>query len=278
MKLLTLFLIVLSGSVYSQTLKERIQGDWVCVGIWDSKGQPTKGKFGESNEYLKFSFKKNKLSITETPFDTDSAMDVTFKDEKIINLLPTAVYEFPERIYEVRELTDDLMTLTTKGQNRKPITYKFLNQIIFAEDIENKIIDLGILIITKMDARIVNQVFGHRVSNVLVFPGPSPTFKYPGGDSFGDIFSLKMKWPKNFKFDELTKFTNEMTVDFDVSAAGASNIKIVNGLSPELDMEVARVMDKLRKRWKPVVINDKPVKTTSRFHMYFYMSKFILEF
>jgi hypothetical protein len=125
MKHITLFLIVLSGTVYSQKLKDRIQGDWVCVGIWDSKGQPTEGKFGESNEYLKFGFKKGKLSISEAPFDEGSAMGITFKDDKIIDLLPGAVYELPERIYEVSELTGDHLTLTTKGQNNELITYKF---------------------------------------------------------------------------------------------------------------------------------------------------------
>jgi len=274
MKLLPLFLIVLSGTVYSQTLKDRIQGDWVCVGISDSKGQPTKGKFGESNEYLKFSFKKSKLSISETPFDKDSAMDITFMNDKIIELLPTAAYEFPEKIYEVRELTDDRMTLTTERQNGEPITYKFLNQRSFAKGIENKVVDHGTLIvqlvrIAKTDTRTIIWNFAYRISNDTVFLGPSPTFEYRQGSSFGQIFSNNIKFPKNFKSDELP---NEMIVDFDVSADGVSNIKIVKGLSAELDMEVARVMDKLRKRWKPVVINDKPVKTTSRFHLYFYMT------
>lgn len=274
MKHLTLLLIVLSGTVYSQKLKDRIQGDWVCVGIWDSKGQPTVGKFGEPTEYLKFSFKKGKLSISEAPFDKGLGIDVTFKDDKIIDLLPTAVYELPERIYEVSDLTTDQMTLTTKGQNGEPITYKFLNQKNFSKDIENKVVDHGILIVqhlrlSKTDTKSINRAFEYRVSNDTIFLGPSPTFEYPQGGSWGQIFSFNIKLPKNFKLDEPT---NEMIVDFNVTADGVSNIKIVNGLSAELDTEVIRVLEKLRKSWKPVVIDDKPVKTTSRFHLYFYMT------
>jgi len=274
MKHLTLFLIVLSGTVYSQKLKDRIQGDWVCVGIGDSKGQPTKGKFGSANKYLKFSFKKNKLFFSEAPFDKGGAMDVTFKDDRTIDLLPTAVYELPEQIYEVINLNSDQLTLTTKGQTGEPITYKFLNQKNFTKDMENKVVDHGILIVqhlrlSKTDAKNINRAFEYRVSNDTVFLGPSPTFGYPQGGSFGQIFSFNIKLPKTFKLDEPT---NEMIVDFDVSTDGVSNIKIVSGLNAELDTEVVRVMEKLRKSWKPVVIDGKEIKTTSRFHLYFYMT------
>lgn len=272
------YLIILFVGIWvtssAQKLRDRLQGDWVCVGILDTRGQPTVGKFGASNEYLRFSFKKSKLTIDEAPFDNGFAMDVTIVDEKIIDLLPGAVYEMPERIYEVGINTADLLTLTTKGQNGEPINYRFLNQRLFATGTVNTVIDLGVLIVqhlrlSKKDAKSINRVHEYRIPNDTVYLSPSPTFKYPQGGTFGQLFSSNIKLLKDFKLDEPT---GEMIVEFDVTADGASGIKIVQGIGTELDIEVGRVMEKLGKYWNPVVKDGQEIKTTSRIHLYFYMT------
>lgn len=83
------------------------------------------------------------------------------------------------------------------------------------------------------------------------------------------MLSFNMKLPKDFKLDEPT---SEMVVEFDVSNDGVSDIKIVKGLSTELDAEVVRVIEKLKKNWKALIVDEKPIKTTLRFHLYFYMT------
>jgi hypothetical protein len=275
MKRLTLLLVLfITGTGYSQKLKERIQGDWVCIGITDSKGQPATGKFGQSVEYLKFTFSKNKLYITESPFDRATPMEITFKNENSFDWLPGAVYDIPERIYEVKELDDKHLTLTAKSESGEFITYYFSSQKNFSRSLDNDIIDNGILIVqhlrlSKTNANSINRVSEYRISNDSIFLSPGPTFEYPRGGSFGQIFSFNMKLPQDFKLDEPT---DEMVLDFDVSEEGANNFKMTKGLSDELNAEVIRVMEKLRKSWKPVVVNDKPIKTTSRFHLYFYMT------
>jgi hypothetical protein len=271
---LLLFFILVSSAVYSQKLKDKIQGDWVCMGITDSKGRPTEGKFGQSVEYLKFSFSKSKLYITESPYDKATPMDITFKNENSFDWLPGAVYDLPERIYEVKELDEKHLTLTTKGQNGEIITYIFSNQKNFAGNLYDGVIDNGILIVqhlrlSKTNTNNINRISEYRISNDSIFLSPGPTFDYSKGGSFGQIFSFNIKLPKDFKLDEVTE---EMLLDFDVTEDGASNFRITKGLSDELDAEVIRVMEKLKKSWRPLVVNDKVVKTTSRFHLYFYMT------
>lgn len=274
MKNLILISLFLSGTCYAQKLKDRIQGDWVCIGIFNTKGQPSGGKFGGSDEYLKFSFRKSKLAITEAPFDVGLRIDIVFKDHDAIDLIPFAVYDLPERIYEVKDLTNDQMTLVTKGQNGEPLSYRFVNQKNFDRSMEGKVIDQGILIVkhltlSKTSTKNVNRVFEYRISNDSVFLGPSPTFEHPQGGTFGHMLSFNMKLPKDFKLDEPT---SEMVVEFDVSNDGVSDIKIVKGLSTELDAEVVRVIEKLKKNWKALIVDEKPIKTTLRFHLYFYMT------
>jgi hypothetical protein len=53
----------------AQDLKKRIEGEWVCKTIVDEQGNKSEGKFGSSNEYLRFTFFGKKLTISEAPFD-----------------------------------------------------------------------------------------------------------------------------------------------------------------------------------------------------------------
>lgn len=266
-------LLVLSMATYAQVLKDRIQGDWVCVNILNAEGMPATGKYGDSFEYLKFSFNKSKFSVNESPFDKGLPIDIVFKNENSFDWLPGAAYEVPERVYEVKELTEQYLILTTISQNGERIEYHFLNQKNFLPNLD-KAVDHGAIIVehlrmSKTNAHSINRVFEYRITNDSVFLSPSPTFEFPQGGSFGQIFSHNIRLPKNFKLDEIT---DEMIIEFDVTKDGASNFNITKGISSEIDTEVLRVMEKLRKSWKPVRVNDSPVKTTSRLHLYFYMT------
>ena len=274
MKILLLILLVLSGTTNSQKLKERIQGDWVCVRILDAKGQPTKGKFGGSSEYLRFSFFKSKLSVSESPFDKGILQDITFKNENSFDWLPNAIYELPERIYVVKELNDNYLNMVTKSENGDTITYKFLNQKNFSHDFDKQVIDEGILLVkhlrlSKTNKNDINRIYEYQITNDSIFLPKSPTFENPGGGSFGQMFSYDIKLPKDFKLD---KVSDEMILNFDVTENGASNFKITKGLSNEINTEVIRVMGKLHKNWKPIILNQSPIKSTLRLHLYFYLT------
>jgi hypothetical protein len=273
MKTLLLIFLVLIGSTDTPKLKERIQGNWVCVKILDSKGQPTKGKFGGSSEYLRFSFFKSKLSVSESPYEKGILQDITFKNENSFDWLPNAIYELPERIYVVKELNDNYMSLVTKGEKGDSITYKFLNQKNFSHNYDKQVIDEGILLVkhlrlSKTNKNDINRTYEYQITNDSIFLAESPTFENRDG-SFGQMFSYEIKLPKDFKLD---KVSDEMILDFDVDEKGASNFNITKGLNNEINTEVIRVMEKLYKNWKPIILNQNPVKTTLRFHLYFYMT------
>lgn len=72
---------------YSQQLKNKLQGSWVCTKILDQGGNPTAGKFGESSEYLEFTFNKSYISITEAPFDKGMQILINY-GEDFIDLFP----------------------------------------------------------------------------------------------------------------------------------------------------------------------------------------------
>jgi hypothetical protein len=268
--ILVLFvLIVLSNLVYSQKLKDRLEGEWVCLGITDSNGRPTHGKFGEPDEYLRFRFNKKTLEISEAPYDMIVSMNLAF-NENSFDWAPNATIDLPERIYYVKELDSTRMTLTTRNESTE-ITYHFVNQKNYPVQKE-RMIDNGAMIIkhiqfTKKNPNNINRTFETRISNDPFFLSPAPKFDYPTGGSFGQILSHKIMLPKDFKPDVVS---DEMIVDFEVSDKGAGNFKITKGLGDELDAEVLTAMKKLGKSWKPIVVDGKPITSTCRFHLFFY--------
>ncbi len=270
MKKLTFVFLMVSLLTYSQKLKQRIQGDWLCVSILDSQKHATTGKYGNADDFLKFKFKNSTFTVCKSPFDKGLIQDIVFKDGNSFDWLPNARYELPERVYVVKHINDKYLILATSAQNGDTITYYFMNQKNFPYS-ETKIIDNGIIIIKNLhsstSSKGCNRVSEYQISNDSIHLTPSPTFEYPGGGNFGELLSINIKLPEDFPLDQVS---DELILDFDVTAKGAQNFRIDKGLSNEINSEVITVMEKLHKSWKPLVSDNKPVKTTLRFHIYFY--------
>ncbi|MBK7711364.1 MAG: hypothetical protein IPJ37_10740 [Bacteroidales bacterium] len=103
MKLITILVIfTLSPLTYSQNIKDKLQ-----IKLHkNSAGNSGSGKFGESNEYLKFSFKNDILTIMEAPFDKGIDLTIKFGDD-FFDTFPEALDEIPERIYSVKKMYGD---------------------------------------------------------------------------------------------------------------------------------------------------------------------------
>jgi len=272
-RLTTIILLIISGTTYSQKLKDRLQGDWVCTKIVDSNGKPTSGKFGESNEYLKFSFVKGNLSITEAPFDRGIKIPIKY-DNDFIDLFLQAVYELPERKYTVKTLEESDLILSTKNQNGETIDYHFINQekLLKAVSTGEQIIDNGLIIIRHLklskESKGANRVSEYRISNDAESLYPSPIFNDYASASFGHYFSINFVFPKTYQLETVSE---ELIVDFDVDDKGVSNIKIVQGVSDKINTSVIKIIEKTSKKWEPLEINGQPIKTTLRFHFIFYI-------
>ena len=268
-----IILLTLSSFVYSQKLKDRLQGDWVCTEIVDSYGTKVPGKFGESTEYLKFTFIKNNLSITEAPFDVGVMIPIKYGKD-FIDLFPEAIYELPERIYSLKSIDNDNLVLTTKNQNGQPIDYHFVNQKKYVDQLKNEdiIIDNGLIIIKHLklskDSKGANRVAEYRIGNEKANLFPCPIFRDLRSESFGGYFSINFEFPKSY---QLGSVSDELIVDFDVTDDGAGNIKIVKGLSDEINTLVINIIEGSRKKWEPLKVNEQIIKTTLRIHFVFYL-------
>lgn len=149
MKIFVVIILLFAGGIACpQTLRAKLQGDWVCTKIIDTKGRLVSGKFGESDEYLRFSFVKGNLAITEAPFDRGLKMPIIYYKD-YIDLFPEAQFAPPESKYYVKLIEDDQMILTTKSENGTLIEYHFLyeNALFDKFRSKNSEIDIGTIVI-----------------------------------------------------------------------------------------------------------------------------------
>lgn len=269
-KLVFVLLIIISHLSFSQSLKDRIQGDWVCTKVVDSEGNPTFGKFGQSDRYLRFAFSKKQFTISQSPFDKGMTFpqDIEFKNGNSIDCFPIAKYDLQERIYHVKELDEKKMILATLGRRGDSIYYHFENQKQW-EVHPNDTIDNGTIFIKHMKWRRGNSVNTNKLEEYQITTDPvylSSRPLYEG--TFGtDLAHIKL--PNNFKMDE---FSPELVLEFNVSEIGAENYKIVKGFDEEINQEILSIVEKNHKQWDPVMINGIPIKTTMKFHLRFISS------
>jgi len=274
MKRLTFFLLLFGTTTYSQSLKEKLQGDWVCIEILDTNGNITSGKFSNSNEYLKFSFVKGDLSITEAPFDMGIKMPIKYGDD-YIDLFPEAVYNVPERKYSIGSINNDSLILLTYNENGEKIFYHLINQAKLLKEVstDKRVIDEGLIIIkcikSSKNSNEGNNTSEYRISNDSENLYPGPIFNDNTFAAFGEYFTNNFVFPKTYPLDSVS---NELIVDFDVTDKGVQNIKLIQGLNDEINATVIKLIEKTNKKWKPLEINKSSINATLRFHFIFYLT------
>lgn len=278
MKKLTTFILLLTTlASFSQSLKDKLQGNWICTKILDRQGNPAVGKFGESNEYLKFSFDKKMINITEAPFDSGFKRDVVFEADSI-DLFPKAVIELPERIYKVRSIDVANLVLTTQNEKGGWIDYHFINETVILKNTpaSKEVIDNGGIFIKHFkkneQSSGANRLSEYVLTNEKLFV--SPLFR--DAATFGHWCTIHFVFPKKYPLDTLS---DELIVEFDIDEKGAvSNAKVVQELGNELDELIIKLIRKTNKKWVPVKVNGQPIKSTLRFHFVFLLGIAELQF
>jgi hypothetical protein len=289
---LIIVLITCSLTSFSQNLKTKLQGDWVCIAILDSSGDSTEGKFGASNEYLRFRFRKGYISFNKSPVDNSLEIPIKYKKDYFEfanssrtesqgglqlydrNPVPNTDINIPERRYFVDSISDKMLILSTLDSNGESIYYHLVNQKSFYNLLnDNSTIDIGYVIVkhikTSKDSQGANRVAEYIVSNREENLYPSPIFSDYSNSSFGHFVSINFVFPKTHKIGVISE---ELIVDFLVDNKGAvSDIKIIKGIGVYYDATIMEIIAKTKKKWKPIRLNNELVSTTIRAHFIFYL-------
>ncbi len=272
-KLIVIGFILLTDLCFGQNLKSDLTGDWICRKIIDSTLNETSGKFGHSSEFLKFSFYKSKLRITEAPFDQSGGIDFSLtKKDSIVDLFPGAVYEIQERKYKIKLIDQKNLVLETKNLQHQSIYYVFIKQNEYSKILQDSLkIDCGTIIIRhlKLD---LNRKGVNRVGDYYILRNeslfyPTPYFKNKQSGTFSHYFSINFSFPENYPLDSVS---NELIVEFDVTESGVKHIEILTGIDTYFDQQVYSIIKTSSKFWKPVEIEDTIYTTRMKLHFYFY--------
>jgi len=272
--LTSLFLISVLSHSHAQRLKDKLQGSWVCTKIVDADGKPATGKFGESTDYLKFTFRKQNLAIPEAPFDRGFERGIVI-DSNFIDQFPGAVIDFPERIYTVKKLNESELILATTNDKKEPFEYHFVNEKqLRSRQLTDTTIDNGIIVIQHFKSKMGrNRVAEYAITNENLHV--SPIYDDNISSGFGSYVTSHFEFPKNYP---LEKLSSELIIDFNVDQNGADNIKVVEGIDKEIDASIVRLIEKTKNKWFPLKENGTAIKSVLRLRFVFYFEKYELKF
>jgi hypothetical protein len=266
MKWLVFVFIFYGSPTFSQTLKEKVQGEWVCRSITDSVGHETDGDLGAATDYLKFKFKGSRLYIIQAPFDVGTTVWLNFRD----NYFELTKLGLTQLNYRVISISENEMILRTVNLG-KTKNYHFVNQKIYALQLNqlSNFRNFGQIIVrfTSMkDSGLFFQDTFYQIDNSILNLVPSPQFN--GGElpTFRNYLDSKFFMPKSFNTKEVP---NELIIEFDVLEDGMQNIEIVKRLDNDLDTQVFDIMKKVSEQWIPLMHEEKVIETRIRLRFLF---------
>lgn len=261
---------------YSQDLKSKLQGDWLCLGITNSKGDSISGKFGNSSEYLRFTFRRRNISFNESPIDESFEVPVKFKKDYFDLNFRQCYNIVSERRYYVVFIDENKMVLRTTGVNQDSIFYHFTNQDSFITNqlLNQDVTDIGYVIIKHLkrrkESKSPNRSSDYYVPNNERYLYPAPKFSSNSISAFGDYVSAKMQFPKGFELDSVS---DELIVEFDIKDKRVCNINIVKGLDEHFDKSIIRIIKKTKRKWNPVEYMGEDIDSTLKIHFVFYLGR-----
>jgi hypothetical protein len=262
-------LLFISANLYSQDLIKRIEGQWICASISDSKGDIPLDQFNDSG-YLKYHFHGRKVTVSDTPFNPGSTFDAVFNSANLVVLSSDQIEK--KSTYEVNIIDENNLALAAMEENGGVVTFIFHKQNLpsLQSTIDNGVITIEHFKKSK-DAKVSMRSALYKASASKAdeadarFFDPSPTFNSKDG-GFEFFISDHFSFPKSY---ELNTFSNELVVEFDVVPGGIDNITIVRGLSDEIDNSIKTSIAKSSNKWQALEIDGNPIKTRLRFHVVF---------
>lgn len=281
--LIIILTIITNLNSFTQNLKDSLIGKWICIQSFDSTNKPM---LDYPTSFYSFEFSKNTLNISSAPFNSSQPPSVITVNNKKIQLYPDYggtfdintgkidMTRFPEgnskpiMEFEIQKISNDSLTLTCQsffnGKNKYVFIKKSKCTIPQEYDslytVENKYILLRDLSpLTKK----AEYWFNRNFNNTLC----QPVFK---GD-FGNYMINRIKLPKSFPLDSIS---SEIIVQFTVNELGTpESIEILQGLNKDINNSIIKAIIKTKKKWKPVIIDDKYIRVVTRYYFFLYKNE-----
>lgn len=236
----------------AQEPKLNIDGNWICTKITDANGHLSNGKYGYSNEYLRFVIDENNISISESPFDLGFAYPIKFENnDSTLVLSPEIDLDFDEKTYKIKYFTHDSLILETNSLYNGLLSYTFINHP-FSPDDNNPIhIECGTIVlkhILNKGGTIRHTGYNDISSNESLY-GDCPVFYNPNYLSLAQYLTEKFNFPKNLR--ENPYYSSNLVVEFEYTANGMNNLKVYGKNTPDTKLvsDIYNLIKKTKKHW-----------------------------
>jgi hypothetical protein len=259
---------------FGQVNQHCIAGSWVCLKVEDADGKPSSGPFGEADEYLRFTFAKKSLSISEAPFDTGLTMPIIIEGN-YVKVFSEQLYNLPELEFQVQAVSKaELILLCTAKE--KTVRYTFSNQQLYVGK-KQHVIDCGLIIISEAFISTSDRPmysiknFDYQISNMSNTLAPCPIFKHGTYANLGSYLSLNFKFPRSFKSEKLSE---EIVIQIQIGTNAIEHCEIIQGLDFELNSAIFELVANTTNKWIPLKIERQVVPVSLRFHFRFIQTFF----
>lgn len=253
--LLISFLLVFDCQIWlcGQTMKEKLQGEWLCHKIETRDGVDV-GLSG----YLRYKFTGSNLYISNNPIDRGDFQPIKYTKNGF-DFLHGA---FTLQSFEAQVHGKDSLEITTTTDSGLILHYSFINQFHFKdngdENPARRIYRFKVIVFDKAfvfdklkqepsyKSNLTNDILPSTKRTLNSFLAP-PWFKRHEGQSFGTYFNSEFSLKSAYNVDSVD---NCLTFDFNITHNGLSDLRIVNRLNYEISSHIFLILEKSKKLWK----------------------------
>jgi len=243
-----------------------LPGEWLVQKIVSlDDGTLTNGKHSGVNQYLKFRFSNDRLSITNFPLDQGLSQPYSINDKLILLKFPAIVANTTsEKQYEITELTSQTLVLRTINRYGKEIEYTFERS---SNSSSSTIIDYGLITIKKliMGRMMENVVYDYTATNQDFRHG---VHTYLTEASIGSGLA-NIKFPKDLSLGD-TSPTIQVQIEVD-SSGRAQSVSIINSFNSSVKKDIEKLF--MKSKWIPLSMEGKPVDSEIHLSIRFKVEK-----
>jgi hypothetical protein len=239
--------------LYGQTMKEKLQGEWLCHKIETRDGVDV-----GLSDYLRYSFRGSNLYISNNPIDRGGFQPIKYTKNGF-DFLHGA---FTIQSFEAQVHGKDSLEITTTTDSGLILHYSFINQYHFKDDAEQnpsrRIYRFKVVVFEKASvfdklkqtrsykSNLTNDILPSTKKTLNSFLAP-PWFKRHEGESFGTYFNSEFSLKSAYNVDSVD---NCVTIDFNVTQNGLSDLRIVNRVNYEVSSHIFFILEKSKRLWK----------------------------
>jgi hypothetical protein len=230
------------------------------MAVTNQRGDTVASEFGLRKTYLKFTFEKGWLFISNAPFDEGKRFPMSVGAEKVYVTMPYTLPDKTKNEYRIDSLDSETLWLGTVLNEGEVLLYQFKKSTLpLFNPTTNLHRHYDFAIIIKSHERFSSMRLHpnfktfypknvqYLIANNALSYQACAEFYPPKPHNFASYFVNSFN---HFKATDVDSVNYELIVDFDVTPKGLKNLKVVNNISYTLSSHIYDILESSYKYWR----------------------------